>query len=530
MYLLLRSRNGQTPCARFILYFFLLFFHLSFSQEGNIGELLNQSENALYSDPHKAIRIAEYVSKKSENPEQLQKAAYLLTQCFYMEGNYNEALEVGLKFSSYEFQNDSDTQLKLDMLISKILNDLGLNKIATKYVATIVQNSANKDENLKFWLNGKILQYNIGSDYNETSTENFKRIYSAKKELQKINGNKPTAQIGNINLEIASLHLREFQLDSVPYYLDIAYAESKKKQPKNYLEMKCLEEYGNYFFLKKQYAVAIDSLKSALTIAENFTNIAEQITISKSIANNYLALNDLKNFNIQNDKTQLLNDSETDVENEAVNSTFNFISESGTERVSKTRAYFKKNIIIFSGILILVLLFWGFLEYRYCTRIKQYQTFIDYSKKKTEPAIPKKQKTIKPNVVPKEMEEILLEKLTVYENSTDFTNQDTSLSRLALQFDTNTKYLSEVINLHKQKNFNGYINELRINYIIDKLKNDPAYLKYKISYLAEDSGFSSHSIFATVFKSVTGIPPTTFITILKDKQEITGKSLVKNGN
>jgi AraC-like DNA-binding protein len=90
---------------------------------------------------------------------------------------------------------------------------------------------------------------------------------------------------------------------------------------------------------------------------------------------------------------------------------------------------------------------------------------------------------------------------------------------MALQFETNTKYLSELINAHKQKNFNTYINELRVNYITDKLKNDPQYLQYKISYLAKESGFSSHSVFATVFKSVTGISPTTFINILQNKQE-----------
>jgi AraC-like DNA-binding protein len=94
-----------------------------------------------------------------------------------------------------------------------------------------------------------------------------------------------------------------------------------------------------------------------------------------------------------------------------------------------------------------------------------------------------------------------------------------SLALLAAHFDTNTKYLSEVINTHKGKNFNSYINELRINYIIDKLKSNRTYLQYKISYLAEESGFSSHSSFATVFKSVTGISPTVFIDLLKSTKK-----------
>ena len=94
-----------------------------------------------------------------------------------------------------------------------------------------------------------------------------------------------------------------------------------------------------------------------------------------------------------------------------------------------------------------------------------------------------------------------------------------SLALLASQFETNTKYLSEIINTYKNKNFNSYINELRINYITDRLKNNKTYLQYKISYLAEESGFSSHSSFATVFKAVTGIPPTVFIELLRDQKK-----------
>ena len=68
-------------------------------------------------------------------------------------------------------------------------------------------------------------------------------------------------------------------------------------------------------------------------------------------------------------------------------------------------------------------------------------------------------------------------------------------------------------------NFNTYINILRINYIVEKLKTDSNFINYKISYLAEHSGFASHSSFATVFKSITGISPIKFIELLKDEKE-----------
>mgnify|MGYP003895590911 CR=1 FL=1 len=37
------------------------------------------------------------------------------------------------------------------------------------------------------------------------------------------------------------------------------------------------------------------------------------------------------------------------------------------------------------------------------------------------------------------------------------------------------------------------------------LKTDPNFIKYRISYLAENCGFTSHSAFATVFKNITGL-------------------------
>ncbi|MDG4654360.1 AraC family transcriptional regulator [Chryseobacterium arthrosphaerae] len=37
-----------------------------------------------------------------------------------------------------------------------------------------------------------------------------------------------------------------------------------------------------------------------------------------------------------------------------------------------------------------------------------------------------------------------------------------------------------------------------------------------MSYLAEESGFISHSAFATTFKNITGMPPSEFIRISKN--------------
>lgn len=114
----------------------------------------------------------------------------------------------------------------------------------------------------------------------------------------------------------------------------------------------------------------------------------------------------------------------------------------------------------------------------------------------------------------------ILIKLNKFEKSQKFIKKDLSMTSLANELNTNTRYLSEIIKQHKGKNYNNYINDLRIRYIINKLYENPVYREYKISYLAETSGFSSREVFAVIFKKETGVTPSYFINNLKkDHQE-----------
>ncbi|MDR2238246.1 MAG: helix-turn-helix domain-containing protein [Chryseobacterium sp.] len=122
-----------------------------------------------------------------------------------------------------------------------------------------------------------------------------------------------------------------------------------------------------------------------------------------------------------------------------------------------------------------------------------------------------------------ETEAKLLELLEDFEKGDLYNNKNMSLSFLAAELNTNTKYLSYVINQHKNADFKAYINRLRINYIVDKLINDDRYRQYKISILADECGFSSHSKFASVFKAVTDFSPSAYIKYL-DAENQSGKN------
>ena len=113
----------------------------------------------------------------------------------------------------------------------------------------------------------------------------------------------------------------------------------------------------------------------------------------------------------------------------------------------------------------------------------------------------------------------LLKKLDKFESSNKFTRQDINFSYLVNYLGTNSKYLSEILKQHKEKSFSQYINDLRIDYIIKLLYQEPKYREYKISYLAEECGFSSRSFFAKTFKEKTGSSPSYFIENLRSSSE-----------
>lgn len=119
------------------------------------------------------------------------------------------------------------------------------------------------------------------------------------------------------------------------------------------------------------------------------------------------------------------------------------------------------------------------------------------------------------NFITDETSTAILKKLMRFESSDKYLRKDINLTWLANHLNTNTKYISEVIKIHRNKNFNNYINGLRIDYIIQKLSENPVYREYKITYLAEECGYASPQVFVIAFKKESGVTPSNFIEQLK---------------
>ena len=105
----------------------------------------------------------------------------------------------------------------------------------------------------------------------------------------------------------------------------------------------------------------------------------------------------------------------------------------------------------------------------------------------------------------------LQEKLTVFENDKGFIENTISIQKLALQLNTNTKYLSKVINEQKGKTFVQYINEHRVNEAVLQMQAQPILQNYTIASLASEFGFNSAEAFSAAFYKKYKIKPSFFI-------------------
>lgn len=534
----MRTTTNQIHLACIIIGF--LSCTLSAQQITDDMLLLNDAHTSIYSNPNYGIKVSEVTLNDTTEPVIKCKSLYLLAKSYYIKGYYKEAYKnLVSAYTIANNENYEEDKENINILIADVLNALRLYESSNTYLNKTIT-SKSEDATIK-WIKAKTLQNegNLNLLKDSTIQIGYSKLLEAKQLFKSVKDKNVPDNLTPIQLDLARYHTNNLQLDSSSFYLQ--NLNSKHLGNNNYITMHRLEKEAEILFLKREFSAAIDTLNKGLMIADKFNNIHLKNSITKKLVSNYLVLNNNTQFLNYNQKLTVLNNESNLAKNDALNTVLNYTKINKNNTVLKLEEHYKRINIILSVLLIIALGLGLTLKRIRKKRIKQYLDILKYfeisknedtpvtthvasspTQVKSDTANPKLQTTTPPKtietktaVMPKETEDIIITKLKHFEKSNRFTSKDMSLGQLASKLDTNTKYLSEVINKTKGKNFNAYINELRIKYIIEKLKTNPQYLNYKVSYLAEESGFSSHSSFATVFKSVTGLSPTVFINIIK---------------
>lgn len=485
-----------------VLLFLLICPIAIWAQTDKISEsILGISEQLIYQDIGKAEKQALFFTQNQDSKANTVAAYLVLADAAYLKGDYAAVMKNLYAADTVKLGNaELRFEIKKKLSFAHYYRLFGFEELSKQ----------NRTEVLQLLQNNKSQRNDLWIRYY------FENAWIAD---TKINGIKDLLQTESLqNLKTAS-HKTPLQYELLLLYA-AAFRESKAFEMATEAHQAILSEKAFHVFMVRALmehalwnrATGKSSLKSLLkadALLENHTDVPTQMQVAQLLAEDFLKKDDVAPYKKYVDKHQTLSTQLMRSLKEARDGIITHLETARKEQVSGFNYY------PYAVGALLLLLCGGI--YYYAKTKKDYQKFLAAVEKTNEPqAVPAREVAIPPKT-----EQALLEKLAKFEKSNRFTNPNLTIISLAKSLDTNTKYLSEIINKNKDANFNQYINELRINYIIGKMKEDPKYLNYKIYYLAKESGFASQSTFSTVFRASTGISPLSFIKFLKDESKPT---------
>lgn len=184
------------------------------------------------------------------------------------------------------------------------------------------------------------------------------------------------------------------------------------------------------------------------------------------------------------------------------------------EQLAKRKLY-NTILLTISFILFFSMLF---LVYRYYINQKNYQKKYQELMLKLQDGNKDKIKRDKPSLFGINAESVanVLKQLERFERDKKFLEKELTLVKLSAAFNSNTKYLSQIIYHYREKGFVEYINDLKVDHLISLLQTNRKIRNYTNKALAEEAGFTTTQRFTNAFYSRTGMPTSYFIEKLKE--------------
>lgn len=121
--------------------------------------------------------------------------------------------------------------------------------------------------------------------------------------------------------------------------------------------------------------------------------------------------------------------------------------------------------------------------------------------------------------IDEEKENEIVKRLVNLEKKLQYLNPDFTQQAVAKKIKTNTTYLSYVVNKRFGKTFSEYVNELKINYVINEMISNPTFRKYSTQAMAESVGYKNAVSFTKTFSKRTGVTPVQFIKKVENNGE-----------
>ncbi len=269
------------------------------------------------------------------------------------------------------------------------------------------------------------------------------------------------------------------------------------------------------YFKKKEDSLAVDYLKKVDTIFQLTNDIhPETEPTYKLLTNYYREKGDLNKELIYLNKLILVDstlNSYKDYLDKGIKNKYDLprlINQRDQLINLLKKEKYQLRYIIALILLILISVFLV-LKYRHRKLNRRFELLLENLGKKGE----KESKILNsvPSKLSSETKTEILEGLKRFEESQGYANRNLTLTDLAKSLNTNSSYLSKVINAEKKKNFSSYLNDLRLDLAVTKLIESPMFRSYKISAIAREVGFNNTETFSKLFRTKNGIYPSFFI-------------------
>lgn len=511
--------------------------HKAFAK--GIKSYLYQKKNDTIQSNKNYVLANEFINKSSDSYEKTRTKALILNYKGLTEWkrkNFSEALKSYFKAKELaNLINEKALVITLNTNIALLYADTGdfdnAIKITKQSNKFIDKNSLlYDDESLK--LNKSLINLNIGNYFFKKYVEDTKfiefldssEVYFQKCIVfsKKIHENKFIAQ-----RNLASIYHFKGKYDKAELLLVSALSISKDKKFENeYFDI--IYNIGDLYYYKKDYLKALiyfkktDSiyLRSKISPINYIKSNYFQAKIYDSIGDNKKALYHSKIYLNNFEKNEFKEN------NEIAKVNFLRNNENVKEEISKIITQSERKILFRNIILVISILFALIIVYFLWRNIKiknktqlLFDEFKSNNVKLTDFNVADLKKLIKPSAISisEEKEKELLEKLKDLEKKNYFLRQDFSQAFVSKKLKTNTTYISVIVNKYYDKTFSEYSNELKINYAINEMLNNPTYRKYSTQAIAESVGFKNNVSFTKSFNKRTGLTPAQFIKNIEDK-------------
>lgn len=376
----------------------------------------------------------------------------------------------------------------------------------------------------QFLRNKSLINLNLGNYYEKLYLQNKhheKYLDSAQyffeKSILYSNNqikNKITAQTNLANV----FYLKKKYEDSEKQYLSSLLISKENKFSSSYCNISY--NIANLYYSQKEYKKALVYFKivDSIHIADN-SNILEYIDSNYHQAKIYDLFKDNKKALIYSEKyLNLFEQYQTKKQVETLNVNQNLLSNNTKNEIyaiNQKNLKQKQFTLLFYLILCLLVIGLIFLLYKInkekrIANKKIDQLIEDFKEYKKEPKFKGNFYNGTLNLDEEKEKEILC-KLELLEEKLYFLSPDFNLQTVSKKIKTNTTYLSYVVNKNFGKTFSEYSNELKINYVIKELIDNPIYRKYSTQAIAESVGFKNAVSFTKSFRKRTECTPIQFI-------------------